>query len=322
MPLLEGKTPAERNKMIAAIAFGALALFLVGRMFFASSETPPRRPSKSNTGNANAGTTNPASGENGLSQIEADPTLQIQRPVVYNPVSYNVPDPGRNIFAFHVAPVKTTTPANPVETVPPTPTPTPPPPLTLNSISPASVMARTGDFALQVSGDKFTSQARVYVDGQELPTTFTSAQQLSAKVPAALIGAPGSRQIVVRTPDNQLYSDPAVLNVAAPPTPPFTYIGLLGSQRYNDKAILKNQSNDLVTVQRGDLVGGRFKVTSISPRSVEFTDAQLQIKHTLPYVESRAGGAGGSSGGPAPSFAPPPPPKTDDDDDDKDDPPN
>jgi hypothetical protein len=65
--------------MIAAIAFGALALFLVGRMFFASSETPPRRTS--NSRNANARTTNPANGENGLSQIEADPTLQIQRPV-------------------------------------------------------------------------------------------------------------------------------------------------------------------------------------------------------------------------------------------------
>ncbi|MGI9105856.1 MAG: IPT/TIG domain-containing protein [Pyrinomonadaceae bacterium] len=320
MPLFEGKTPAERNKLIAALAFGALALFLVGRMFFGSSDTPSRPPNKNNR-NANARVANGATvnGGNGSSQVDAagDPTLQIQRPVIYNPVSYNVPDPGRNIFAFYVAPVKTT--ATPAETVPPTPTPIPPPPLALNTISPASIIARTGDFALQLSGDKFTPQTRVYVDGQELPTTFTSAQQLSTNVPAALIAAPGSRQVVVRTPDNQLYSNPAVLNVGAPPTPSFTYIGLLGGARYNDKAILKNQSNELVTVQRGDLVGGRFKVTSISPRSVEFIDAQLQIKHTLPYVENRTAG-GGSPNGSLPRQTPPPPPKTDDDDDNE--PPN
>ncbi|HEX9918524.1 MAG TPA: IPT/TIG domain-containing protein, partial [Pyrinomonadaceae bacterium] len=261
MTLLEGKTPAERNKMIAAIAFGALALVLLGRMFFGGEDTPPRRPSGVRTANTPAATSN----ANGDSQAE-DPTLQIPREVVYTPVSYSVPDAGRNIFAFYVAP--TPQPKASVMVEAPTPTPIPPPPLTLSGISPSSVMARTGDFTLQLSGDKFTPQSRVYVDGQELPTTFASAQQLSTRVPAALISAPGARQIVVRTPDNSLYSNETALSVSAPPTPQFTYVGILGGSRYNDKAILKNQTNELVTVQRGDLVAGRFKVTSISTRAV------------------------------------------------------
>jgi hypothetical protein len=313
MPLLEGKTPAERNKMIAAIAFGALALLLVGRMFFGGDDTPPRRPSNSRTPGTAAV---PANGADGNSQAE-DPSLQIPREVVYTPVSYSVPDAGRNIFAFYVAPVPQ--PKASVAVVVPTPTPVPPAPLTLGGISPSSVMARTGEFTLQLSGDKFTPQSRVYVDGQELPTKFMSAQQLSTTVPGTLITAPGARQIVVRTPDNSLYSDPASLNVSAPPTPQFTYVGILGGSRYNDKAILKNQGNELITVQRGDLVAGRFKVTSISTRAVEFTDSQLQIKHTLPFVENRATGASNNPGNAQPRYQPPKPPDDSGDDDEPQD---
>ncbi|HEY1404651.1 MAG TPA: IPT/TIG domain-containing protein [Pyrinomonadaceae bacterium] len=317
MALFEGKTPAERNKMIAAIAFGALALILVGRMFLGGDSKPPRRPSNTNNRNSNTTTATggaTTNGVNGNAQAE-DPTLQVPREVVYTPVSYNVPDAGRNIFAFYVPPVKPTPDPNAVVATP-VPTPEPTPPLMLSGISPSSVMARTGDFALQLSGDKFTPQSRVYVDGQELPTTFASAQQLSTTVPAALITAPGARQIVVRTPDNSLFSNPTSLNVAAPPTPQFTFVGILGGARYNDKAILKNQGNELITVQRGDLVAGRFKVTSISTRAVEFTDAQLQIKHTLPFVESRTTGANNQSGA-SPRFQPPPRPPDDDSNDDE-----
>ncbi|HEY0081185.1 MAG TPA: hypothetical protein VGB61_00235, partial [Pyrinomonadaceae bacterium] len=85
----------------------------------------------------------------------------------------------------------------------------------------------------------------------------------------------------------------------------------------NDKAILKSQNNELVTVQRGDLVAGRFKVTSISTRAVEFTDSQLQIKHTLPFVENRAAGGANNPGSPAPRFQPPKPPDDGDGDDDE-----
>jgi hypothetical protein len=310
MALFEGKTPAERNKMIAAIAFGALALLLLGRMFFSSDE-PPRRAA--NNRNARPAATGATANGNAQTAPAGDQLIQMPRELAIERVSYNVPDAGRNIFAFYVAP--TPKPTATVEVVVPTPTPEPPPPLQLSGISPTSVMARTGDFALQLSGDKFTPQTRVYVDGQELPTTFASAQQLSTTVPAALITAPGARTIVVRTPDNTLYSNQTTLNVAAPPTPQYTFVGILGGSRYNDKAILKAQNNDLITVQRGDTVAGRFKVTSISTRAVEFTDAQLQIKHTLPYVEGRTTG-GGTPGGPSPRFNPPPKPADDDNTDD------
>jgi hypothetical protein len=196
-----------------------------------------------------------------------------------------VPEASRNIFAYYVPPPPVQKPAPPT----PTPTPAPPPPLTVSSVSPTNVYARTSDFKLDVAGDKFTPQTRIYIDGRELETRYLGPQQLSATVPAAAIAYEGARQIVVRTPDGTLYSNPATLNVAAPPVPNYTYVGLVGGQRYNDTAILKDKnSKNLVNVQRGDTVSGRFRVTSISQREIVLVDTNLRIKHTLPLTTEGA----------------------------------
>jgi hypothetical protein len=301
MPLFEGKTQKERYQTIAALALGLIALLFLGRMLFGSSSsttTTTRRTVAQ--GPRPGGPAQPPS----LSEDtgpDIRPVPEIQR------ISFDGTDGGRNIFAFYEPPKRPDPAIGAALSTPPTPTPTPPPPWQLAALTPPNVFAQQGDFTLTVMGDKFTPQARVYLDGQEVPTTFSSAQQLSASVPGALISAPGSRQIVVRTPDGQLYSNPFPLSVGDPPKPQYTYIGLLGGPRYNDKAMLKSQANEVVTVQRGDIVGGRFRVTSISERSVDFMDTQLKIKHTLPYVESRG------PGGPRPYI--PQPPSTADDDD-------
>ncbi|MDQ3686782.1 MAG: hypothetical protein M3430_14470, partial [Acidobacteriota bacterium] len=146
--------------------------------------------------------------------------------------------------------------------------------------------AGTGDFTLDVSGDKFTPETRVYLDMRELETQFINAQQLKANVPASLIAAAGTRQAMARTTDGTLYSNSATLNVMSPPAPTHTYVGIIGTKPYNDKAILKDQKGDLVTVQLGDIVGGRFRITGISERAVEFTDQQLKIKHTVSFTDA------------------------------------
>jgi hypothetical protein len=302
MALFEGKTTAERNKTIAALALGAIALFFIVRMLFGSSsstsdETPPRRTQ------ANANTSGGRTTGGALVSATPDPSLVVIQPVDYSPLTPGVPNVGRNIFAFYVPPppVLKATPE-------PTPAPTPPPPpLVLTQLSPSNVFARTGEFAMQVAGDKFTPQTRIYVDGQELQTRFISGQQLAASVPASLIAYPGSRQVMVRTPDSVLYSNSATLNVAEPPKPSYTYVGVLIRPRGNDTAILKDQKGELLSVQRGDLVGGRFRVSSISAREVEFTDQQLKIKHALAYSDPRAGQNNSSR-----LNQPPPPTKTDD----------
>jgi hypothetical protein len=147
-------------------------------------------------------------------------------------------------------------------------------------------------------GDKFTPALHVTIDGRDLPTRFISAQQLFTTVPAALITSPGPRSVMVRSNDGKLYSTTLTLTVTPPPVPNFNYIGLIGKPRYNDTAVLQDKSTkDLVNVQRGDLLGGRFRVNSISEKEVVVIDASLKIRHTLAFTVDPASGG--------PQFRPP-----------------
>jgi hypothetical protein len=212
-------------------------------------------------------------------QVKGDLLNQL-RPVV-NPqtIALSVPEARRNIFAYYEPP-----PPAAALSVTPTPTPTPLPPVLLAAVSPSNVYARTSDFSLEVTGDKFTPEMRVMLDGRELSTHYVGPQQLSASVPAAMIANPGGRQVTLRSPDGRLYSNPAVLNVTPPPTPNYTYVGIIGTPRHLDTAILQDKgSKEIVNVQRGDVLGGRFRITSISDKELVLVDTNLKIKHTLPF---------------------------------------
>src|SRR2546421_366229 len=91
--------------------------------------------------------------------------------------------------------------------------------------------------------NKVPPQTRVSIDTNELPTRYLGPQQLSATVPAAVIANPGGRQVILRSPDGTLYSNTATLNVAAPPTPNYIYVGIIGTVRHIDTAILQDKGN-------------------------------------------------------------------------------
>ncbi|MCA1634969.1 MAG: IPT/TIG domain-containing protein [Acidobacteria bacterium] len=310
MALFEGKTSSERNKMIAAIALPLVALIFVVRMLFFGAPAP----NSQQTANANRRPTPPKirAGQTTAPVESEDDIRGAMRRVVWDRPVYGGPDAGRNIFAFYVPPQPKTPGPGDIPT-PPTPTPTPPPPLVLASLAPQSVYAKTGNFMLQISGDKFTPATRVYVEGQEQPTQYKSPQQLVATIPSTAIASPGARNIIVRTPDNLLYSNPSTLNVMQPPAPTYTYVGLF-KRRRTETAVFKDAKGELYSVRAGDLVEGRFRVMTITDRSVEVVDKDLNIKHAIPFVEVRS--VGGPNRVPG-SIQPPPPPRTDDSDDEE-----
>lgn len=318
MALFEGKTPSERNKLIAAIVLGVLALAALSYMFFGSSPTP-RRIANNNSNRRTTTTQTTTTTVNTRTvptpnQVREDAELAPPLPINYQVTPPPVPEAGRNIFAFYVPPPPKPSPTPP----PPSPSPPPPPSFVLSSISPTNVYARTGDFTLQVTGDKFTPAVRIYVGDAELATRFASPQQLSATVPAPLIGHEGARQVSVRTSDGKLFSNTATLNVMAAPVPNFSFVGIIGDKRYSDTAILKDKnSKQLLNVQRGDIVGGRFRVTSISEREVWLTDTSIRIKHTLPF---EAEGNQGNRGTQPPYQPPAPQPRRVEEPDDDDTP--
>jgi hypothetical protein len=298
MALFEGKTPAERNKLIAAIVLPVIALAFIVYMF-----SGPSKPSSVATGSTPKPTPKVIRDQRGVTP-PADSDVTGVDPALLTPVNccsdfVGGAEAGRNIFAFYEKPVPT-----PTVSVTPTPTPTPPPPWALASLAPQSVFARTGNFTLQANGDKFAVGARIFIDGQPVPTQYKSMQQLTATVPASMIATAGQRTVSVRSPDGKLYSNDQQLTVMQPPAPTYTYIGLLKRQRSNS-AILKDTRGELYTVREGDIVEGRFRVASITEKGVEVVDKDLNIKHTLPFVTASGPNAGIMQGRAPGSIQPP-----------------
>lgn len=279
MALVDLSKPGEKKKLIFAAVLGLGAILVLYWALIGFGSRPPATRTPTASASPQRTTTNPAA------PIVVSPEVQVaasMAPIEYIPSSYSAPEAKRNIFAYYEPPQQ-----QPAPVVTPTPTPTPPPPILLASVSPSNVYARTADFKLEAAGDRFTSEMRIFVDGRELPTTYKGPQQLWTTISASFISAPGARQVVVRTPDNRLYSNQLTINVAAPPTPNYTYIGIISPQdRVTDTALVQDRGNrNVMSVYRGDVIGGRFRVTSISEKELVVVDTSLKIKHVLPMSE-------------------------------------
>ena len=272
------RNPSERNKLILAGALGIVALLFLWWTFFGfgSTSTPGVQRPAGQSPTSVTGRVPSKLSPSSVVEPNASNQDAILGPVIYRP-PVSAPEAGRNIFAYYEPPPKK------IEVpVTPTPTPTPLPPVLLANISPANVFAKTADFPLEISGDKITAQLRVVIDNTEVPTRYIGPQQLAATVPAALIANPGSRQVMLRSPDGKVYSNALTLSVAEAPKPNYSYIGIIGTPHHIDTAILQDKNNkETLNVQRGDLLGGRFRVTSISEKEVVVVDSNLKIKHSL-----------------------------------------
>jgi len=290
MQAVDFSKPGEKKKVIWAAVLGLVAVVFLWWTFFGFGSSKPTNTSRaaatpSGPGSRTTQAATPRQNQPAPSS-EALDAAQLT-PITYVPSSYSAPDVKRNIFAYYVppAPKQTTVAAEPA------PSPTPPPPLLLASLSPSNVYARSADFKLEVAGDKFTPATKIYVDGREFQTNYISPQQLSANVSASVIAAPGSRNILVRNADNSLYSNPAMLTIAAPPTPNYLYVGIISPHtRVDDTALVQDRSNkNILNVHRGDVLSGRFRVTSMSEKELVMIDTTLKIKHTLQMTEGDKG---------------------------------
>jgi len=296
MAVLEGKTPTERNKIIAAAVLGLVALIALymafGRSLFGGGTTTAKTTSSP--------TPKPASTPGAPRTDPALPTATEQdfvyqtTPVVYNPGGVSLPDPGRNIFAFYEPPPPCPTCPTP-EKHTPTPTPAPPPPTPVflaQYISPPNVYAGSKGFRLEVSGDRFTPNATIYFNQAAMPTTFINAQKLVTDIPANLIAQEGPRQIIIQTPDGTAYSTQILLTVMAPPRPNYQYIGMIARKRYNNDTayFVENGKNTPFGARLNDIVSGRFRLVDISATEVVFEDVSLGFKHRVPISKATTTG--------------------------------
>ncbi|MDQ6788548.1 MAG: hypothetical protein M3033_17225, partial [Acidobacteriota bacterium] len=202
--------------------------------------------------------------------------------------------------------------------------PTPTPPILVAFVSPQSVYAGSKTFRLEVNGDKFTPDSVIVFSNNQLPTTFVSPQKLIADVPSNFISGQGSATVMVNTPDGKLYSNPFILNIQAPPRPQLQYIGMIARKRANnDTAYFQEQGKNVPFAARlNDVVGGRFRVVSISPSEVIFEDVTLSFRHKIALLRPPPGQGTPNNGAPnngaynpynpnVPTYNYPPPPQGD-----------
>jgi hypothetical protein len=299
MAFVDIKNPAERNKLIAAILLGVVALaalyFAFGRSLFGSStkaattSTPTPKPSVS-----------PGKDNFKLPTAEEQNFQDVTTLIVYNPRTAGAPDPGRNIFAFYEPPPPTPYSPTPVRTPPPTPPPTPGPTphFVVSYIGPENVYAGSRGFRLEVNGDRFTPDARIYFSQTEMPTTYVNGQKLVTDIPSNLIAGEGPRQVIVQTPDGKKYSNQVMLSVQAPPKPQFEYIGMIGRKRYNNDTayFLEKGKQTPFGARLNDVVGGSFRLVSIQPAEVTFVDVNLGFRHKIAVTKQSGSGSSGPAG--------------------------
>ena len=276
MQLSDPNNPNERKKMIAAAVLAVAAIVVLGYVFFGGSSNTPQTIKNAPVVRASP---TPGPGKSPMPVVAENTEDLSALNLNLAPIGAGA-EPNRNIFAFYEPP-----PPTPKQVIIPTPTPTPVPPVLISSLNPSMVYARTADFALEITGDKFTPALRVTVDGRELPTRFMNSQQVFTTVPAALISNPGVRQVKLMTGDNKLYSNVANINVTPPPVPNYNFVGVLLKPRGNDTAVLQKKGDkELMNVVRGDVLEGRFRVNSISEREVVLIDTTLKIRHPIPFT--------------------------------------
>jgi len=70
----------------------------------------------------------------------------------------------------------------------------------ISSIAPASAAVGSAAFPLTVNGANFTSASTVLWGGAALTTTYVSAIQLTAQVPASMVATAGNASVTVQTP--------------------------------------------------------------------------------------------------------------------------
>ncbi|MBS1793479.1 MAG: hypothetical protein JSS81_06475 [Acidobacteria bacterium] len=293
MSIFAGKSPEERNKIIAAIVLGALALLAIGYNLIGFF------PGGKKTVTVSVSPTPSASSTVAAQTVTALPKAEdVDRDYVITPVSMQYPpganDAGRNIFAFYEPPVPTPysptpVPVTPIKT-PPTPTPAPTPNVIVSYISKQSAYAGEKGFKLDLGGSNFSPGTYVYWSGSQLPTNYVSPQQLSVEIPANFIATPGMQRVEVKSPDGKWFSNPVNFSIQAPPTPQFQYVGVVARKRgNNDTAYIQEQGKTSPTgVRLNDILGGRFRLVSISPTRLIVQDINLGFQHPIELVKGGA----------------------------------
>ncbi|MGH9769945.1 MAG: IPT/TIG domain-containing protein [Blastocatellia bacterium] len=162
-------------------------------------------------------------------------------------------------------------------------TPNPLPRIT--TISPATVQAGGQDFTLTVNGTGFVNSSIVRINGNNLPTTFVSATQLTAQVTSADIPNPGNASITVLSPaPGGGTSNAVVLRIDPPPNPVPALTAL------NPSAVTAGSGQFTLTVTGSNFVQNSVVRLNGQDRQTSFVSSS-EIRATITAGDIANGGS-------------------------------
>ncbi|CDS52857.1 hypothetical protein [Polaromonas sp. CG9_12] len=159
---------------------------------------------------------------------------------------------------------------------------------TLSSLSPTSAAAGSAGFALTVNGSNFVAGSRVYWNGTERPTSYLSATQLSASIPASDLQSAGTAQVSVVTPApgggvSAVLS--FTVNSASPPSNPAPTLSSL-----SPTSAAAGSAGFALTVNGSNFVAGSRVYWNGAERPTSYLSA-TQLSAAIPATDTAAAGA-------------------------------
>lgn len=149
---------------------------------------------------------------------------------------------------------------------------------TLTSINPTSATAGGAGFTLTANGANFLASSTVRWNGSNLVTSFVSATQLTASVPASLIASAGTAQVTVFNPAPGGGTSSVVSFTVNPaqgnPVPTVTTL--------NPSAVLAGGASFVLTVDGTNFVNGAVVRLNNNNRSTTFVSATRLTAAILP----------------------------------------
>lgn len=140
-------------------------------------------------------------------------------------------------------------------------------------------------------GNGFAQDQKLYVNGSPsaVETRFINQSELRALFPQHLFGAAGQVRIEVKTPGKEAdsFSIPLNLNILQPPAPQYKMLAFISEADGSNPQALLQEGNKSLTVSVGQKLGA-FKITSITPRNIDFEDISVAVgvTHTIRLPEN------------------------------------
>jgi len=155
-----------------------------------------------------------------------------------------------------------------------------PPPPTITSLSPNTAVSGGAAFTLTINGKNYVSGATASWNGTALATTYKSATQLAASVPASLIASFGTASVTVTTTGGTSAGSTFTIN---PPKPTITSL--------NPSTAVAGGSAFTLTINGTNFVAGasaKWGATSLATTLVSATQLSAQAPASLIAVKGTA----------------------------------